>query len=129
MITPRRNPSNFPPSFEDLVKQLFEVKKKVDNRLKILKEDADTIEAYYEPRAEFERWTATQKGKDWKEQQYKHQKGCCALCQKAIELKGSHIDHEKPISKFPKLNLDPSNMRVTCPICNVTKGDKFVDLS
>lgn len=33
-----------------------------------------------------------------------------------------HVDHIKPRSKFPKLQLELSNLQVLCNLCNVGKG-------
>lgn len=116
-------------SFEQLVRQLFEATKQVDIALAELKTIAAEIEAKYEPRIEFSRWRNSQEGKLWKQQQYKIQKGLCAICGQPIEFKGSHIDHKQPLSKYPYLALELKNLRITCPDCNTSKGSKYVDAS
>lgn len=112
-------------SFKKLVRKVFVATKKTDSifaELTILREG---INAKYEPRAEFNRWRDSSDGQLWKALKYKKQKGCCAICKKSIELKGSHIDHIRPISIYPGLALDIQNMQVACPICNASKGNKF----
>lgn len=113
-------------SFGDLASQLIAVKIKVDKQLEGFNKDVETIEAYYAPRAEFDRWKTTDVGKEWKAKQFKSQKGCCAICKINIQLKGSHIDHIKPIAKFPHLNLDTKNLQILCPDCNLRKGDRYI---
>ncbi|KST67613.1 HNH endonuclease [Mastigocoleus testarum] len=114
-------------SFEQLVRQLFEATKQVDIALDELKSAAASIEEKYEPRTEFNRWRKSHEGKLWKQQQYKIQKGLCAICRQPIEFKGSHIDHKQPLSKYPQLALEPKNLRITCPDCNVSKGSKYTN--
>lgn len=51
--------------------------------------------------------------------------GKCKLCGRSpdngIIL---HVDHIKPRSKFPALELDPKNLQVLCEDCNIGKGAK-----
>lgn len=48
--------------------------------------------------------------------------GRCQLCSSAnTEL---HVDHIKPRSKYPKLELDPNNLQVLCRDCNLGKSNK-----
>lgn len=115
-------------SFEQLVRQLFEVTKQVDITLAELKSTAADIKKKYEPRTEFNRWRNSEEGKLWKQQQYKIQKGLCAICRQPIEFKGSHIDHKKPLSKYPHLVLELKNLRITCPECNTSKGSTSMDI-
>jgi 5-methylcytosine-specific restriction endonuclease McrA len=109
------------PSLGDLISQLFKSTKNTDQLLAQAVKEGERIKIFYAPRARFERWRDSIDGKAWKEAQYSRQKGCCAACQCAIELKGSHIDHIKPISKYPELALDIKNFRICCVICNTSK--------
>lgn len=118
------NTSAMASPFKTLVKGLFQISSHIDQQLTVFRQDANDIREYYAPRAEFERWRDSLDGKAWKKQQYYRQNGCCAICKEPILYKGSHIDHIKPISKNPKLNLDQRNMRITCPTCNTSKGSK-----
>lgn len=38
-----------------------------------------------------------------------------------------HVDHIKPRSKFPSLELDVSNLQVLCSNCNIGKSNKHTD--
>lgn len=38
---------------------------------------------------------------------------------------GYHIDHFKPKSKFPNLEIDYNNLVYSCPYCNNSKSDKW----
>ncbi len=112
------------PSFQELVPGLLDSKIKADDQLREMQEDAAKIRAYYSPRRQFNRWKQSDDGVAWKVAQYTHQNGCCAMCNKAIECKGSHIDHIKPLSKFPELATDLKNLRIACADCNTAKGNK-----
>lgn len=116
------------PDFSDLARNLMLLKNKLDQQVKEFEKDAQEIRQYYSPRAKFERWKATEDGKIWKEKQHKRQEGYCAECKIRIEIKGSHIDHIKPISKFPGLAIDVKNLRLLCPDCNTRKGNKYQDV-
>lgn len=106
-----------------IVSRIFENRARLDVHVEHLKREAIEIERYYDPREEFNRWRDSSEGKGWKSEQYRRQKGCCLLCSNSIEVKGAHIDHIKPISKFPELNLTLSNLQVTCAPCNLRKRD------
>ncbi len=110
------------PTFETLVRELLQATKRVDQSLLNLQERAAQVQKKYEPRVEFERWKQTLGGRKWKQQQYGLQKGICQLCQEPISLKGSHIDHIKPLSRYPSLAIAPSNLRILCAECNASKG-------
>ncbi len=126
MSIPPHSPYSFP-DFSDLARSLMLLKNKLDCQIQDFEKDAQEIRQYYSPRAKFDRWKSTEDGKLWKEKQHQRQKGRCAddNCGCIIEIKGSHIDHIQPISKFPDLAVDVKNLRLLCPDCNVRKGNKF----
>ena len=35
-----------------------------------------------------------------------------------------HVDHIKPRSKYPELQLDPNNLQILCEACNLGKSNK-----
>ncbi|MFM2430997.1 MAG: hypothetical protein RLZZ511_2210 [Cyanobacteriota bacterium] len=113
------NQSNFP--LDELIAKLFKATQKTDRLLPHLAKERQRIEAYYSPRRKFERWRDSLQGQNWKEQQYERQNQSCAACQCPIELKGSHIDHIQPLSKYPELAVDIKNLRICCPTCNTSK--------
>lgn len=45
----------------------------------------------------------------------------CSLCE--CTDGPFHVDHIKPRSKFPELELDKSNLQVLCEACNVGKSN------
>lgn len=49
---------------------------------------------------------------------------CMACGAKKTEL---HVDHIKPVSKFPSLALDASNLQVLCRSCNLGKSNFYSD--
>lgn len=111
-------------SFEELVKTLFKTTKRVDTVIAELQVIATKIYTKYEPRTEFIRWRDSKEGQSWKQNKYQNQDRCCAICRISIQLKGSHIDHVKPLSRSPHLALDTQNMQITCPECNTFKTNK-----
>lgn len=54
--------------------------------------------------------------------------GKCAMCG-ASKQTGAvmHVDHKYPRSKYPHLELTPSNLQVLCADCNLGKGSKSWD--
>ncbi len=66
--------------------------------------------------------------REWREIRYKAlvcNNGKCNLCGRSskdnIIL---HVDHIKPISKFPELRLELLNLQVLCEDCNIGKSNK-----
>jgi 5-methylcytosine-specific restriction endonuclease McrA len=62
----------------------------------------------------------------WRSLRYlalKNAGGCCQCCgASASDGVQLHVDHIKPRSLFPKLELDLSNLQVLCADCNIGKG-------
>jgi hypothetical protein len=52
--------------------------------------------------------------------------GCCCLCGRSNRNHGVilHVDHIKPRSRFPALELTLSNLQVLCEDCNMGKGNR-----
>lgn len=50
--------------------------------------------------------------------------GHCSLCGRGPLADGVklHVDHIKPRSRYPELELDPKNLQVLCRDCNMGKG-------
>ena len=61
----------------------------------------------------------------WQELRYqallKHGRKCQCCFATNIEL---HVDHVRPISKYPNLALDFNNLQVLCRACNLGKSNK-----
>ena len=109
-------------SLQDLSEKLFRLHFKISEYLKETEQKIETIKSKYEPRNQFNAWRNSQEGKQWKEEQYQRQNKRCPICQQPIlSLKGSHIDHIKPLSTHPHLALDPKNMRITHGACNILR--------
>lgn len=52
----------------------------------------------------------------------------CAYCEARIEdVSFSHVEHLLPKSKFPELSHSWSNLTMACEVCNVAKGDYFIE--
>lgn len=66
--------------------------------------------------------------KEWREVRYKALVSCGAQCQCCGSTRKDgaklHVDHIKPRSKFPSLQLDISNLQVLCEDCNLGKSNK-----
>lgn len=65
---------------------------------------------------------------EWRELRYKalkRSRGCCELCG-SLPAPGFplHVDHIKPRSKYPALELQLSNLQVLCGDCNLGKSNK-----
>lgn len=54
--------------------------------------------------------------------------GRCAICgvtaKQGYEM---HVDHIKPVSKFPELAMQEENLQVLCQSCNARKGTKLIN--
>lgn len=63
----------------------------------------------------------------WREVRYialRRSRGVCELCGSGPTLgKPLHVDHIKPRSKYPQLELDPDNLQVLCFDCNLGKSN------
>lgn len=104
--------------------KLFKLNLGLDKWLEQSKQTADKIKDKYDPRTQFNLWRQSQDGKEWKQQKYIAQNFRCAKCGCSMLLEGAHIDHIKPISTHPELNLDTRNLRLVHPLCNLTKGSR-----
>lgn len=66
------------------------------------------------------------KTREWRELRYRvlsaYDKKC--MCCNA-EDKALHVDHVKPRSKYPELELDFDNLQVLCEDCNLGKSNKY----
>ena len=65
--------------------------------------------------------------KEWRELRWKvliESDGRCVYCGRSRNKHGVtiHVDHIKPRSKYPFLELEKSNLQVTCEDCNLGKG-------
>ncbi len=51
--------------------------------------------------------------------------GCCTLCGRSKPIHGVtlHVDHIKPRSRYPELELTRSNLQVLCEDCNLGKSN------
>lgn len=66
--------------------------------------------------------------REWRELRYKALVKYGPTCQCCGATRGNgvviHVDHIKPRSKFPKLQLELSNMQILCADCNLGKSNK-----
>ena len=53
----------------------------------------------------------------------KRSRGCCECCGARGGEAILHVDHIKPRSKYPHLELVLSNLQVLCEACNLGKGN------
>lgn len=53
----------------------------------------------------------------------------CMCCNRTAKDHGIviHVDHIKPRSKFPRLELDIQNMQILCEDCNMGKSNVYYD--
>jgi len=63
--------------------------------------------------------------RQWQELRYealkKYERKCMVCFRSNTEL---HVDHIKPISKFPNFALELTNLQILCRDCNLGKGNK-----
>jgi hypothetical protein len=63
---------------------------------------------------------------DIKERLIEETKRKCAYCESKISnVTFEHVEHIKPKSKYTDLIAEWNNLTITCPKCNVNKGDKY----
>lgn len=96
--------------------------RKAMHRERMGKRDRDTIAASTRRGAA----VLFYKSDAWRAVRYEALKRCGAACQccgaKAAKNSPLHVDHIKPRSKFPDLQLEVSNLQVLCEDCNMGKG-------
>lgn len=67
--------------------------------------------------------------REWKELRYRvlEKHGTDCQCCGAGRKTGAvvHVDHIKPRSRYPELQLDFDNLQVLCEACNIGKSNKF----
>jgi len=52
--------------------------------------------------------------------------GKCMYCECFIKaVAPEHIEHYRPKRKYPQLTFDWNNLGLSCPTCNLNKGDTF----
>jgi hypothetical protein len=66
--------------------------------------------------------------REWRDLRYRvlqKSRGCCQLCgNRGSQDKPLHVDHIKPRSLNPELQLAESNLQVLCHDCNLGKSNK-----
>ncbi len=78
---------------------------------------------YVKPSSEFYR------SSQWRKLRYQVLKkfdGCCCLCGRSKREHNIviHVDHIKPRSKYPELELEESNLQLLCEDCNLGKSNR-----
>lgn len=84
------------------------------------------------PRDEWEKQTTKfYNSRAWRELRYKVLRdfgGSCSCCgARASDGVRIHVDHIKPRSKYPELQLDKANLQVLCEDCNFGKSNYYND--
>ncbi|MGM0860681.1 MAG: HNH endonuclease [Bacillota bacterium] len=66
--------------------------------------------------------------KDIKAKLLEETRGKCAYCESKINHAAYlHIEHILPKTKFPELTYKWGNLTISCPKCNLNKGDYYED--
>lgn len=68
--------------------------------------------------------------RDWRELRFKILRKygfCCMACGARPPSVVLHVDHIKPRSKFPHLEMSADNLQVLCAACNQGKSNLFED--
>lgn len=107
---------------ENLAEKLFKLNSSINQWFTDARVLVNQIKARRDPRRQFNLWRTGSEGKHWKRQQYERQERKCALCGEYVHISHAHIDHIKPIAKYPDLALNPDNLQLVHPKCNLRKG-------
>lgn len=107
-----------------------QTKKKFKRKPAVKRTEPSTVA--WLPRDEWERQTVKfYKSQAWKEARYdvlRRDGGSCACCgARASDGVQVHVDHIKPRSRYPELQLDTENMQVLCEDCNFGKSNYYND--
>lgn len=103
------------------VKALLKENQNLRNEIIDLKNDKERFEQKKEYKIECDFYLS----KEWRELRYKaiiiykRMCFCCGATNKQI-----HVDHIKPRSKYPELELDLNNLQLLCVDCNLGKSNK-----
>lgn len=67
--------------------------------------------------------------KEWRALRYivlKESNGCCSVCGRNPIDHGVvlHVDHKKPRSRYPELELQRTNLQLACEDCNLGKSNR-----
>ena len=107
---------------ENLAEKLFKLNSSINHYLTDTKVLVNQIKARQDPRRQFNLWRNSSEGKNWKQRQHEKQDRKCPLCGLYVHIRYAHIDHIKPIAKYPDLALHLDNLQLVHPQCNLTKG-------
>jgi 5-methylcytosine-specific restriction endonuclease McrA len=107
---------------ENLAEKLFKLNASINQWLTDTKAVVSQIKARQDPRRQFDDWRDSDEGKNWKRRKYEEQERKCALCGSYVNIHHAHIDHIKPIIKYPDLALNLHNLQLVHPKCNKKKG-------
>lgn len=95
----------------------------------VLKSNGDTwtqayVSAAVKERPRFEKWRHA----EIKEALRMETRARCAYCEGIVEdVSYAHVEHIRPKSLFPELAHFWLNLTTACGVCNVNKGDYFVE--
>lgn len=95
---------------------------KADRKRANLEKQRSEIMAYWDAKNgrdfyESERWRAV------RYEAMKRSRGLCEACGRGRRETPLHVDHIKPRSRYPELQLDLNNLQVLCRDCNVGKSN------
>jgi len=107
------------------VSNINNLQENYNKKLKPSKSDLKQNKENYKSRQDF------YISREWRSLRYealRNSDGCCQCCGvkagKGIVL---HVDHIKPRSKYPDLELSLDNLQVLCEDCNLGKSNKWDD--
>lgn len=105
-------------------------KKTISNGRNFIKEVVEAkknIPGYSHPLLGQKEYGDFYKSDQWRQVRYfvlRNTGGRCQCCgAKASDGVSLHVDHIKPRSRYPELELSPDNLQVLCDDCNIGKGD------
>lgn len=97
---------------EFLEKRIKELNQSLQNKNKVIIKTNNKIRklSFYDSR-------------EWRELRYKVIKKHGRSCMACGSVERIHVDHIKPRSKYPELELDINNLQILCEDCNLGKSN------
>lgn len=88
----------------------------------------DQADALVDPRRQFNNWSRSVEGQEWRKAEFQRRKGICAYCGQPMRQADAVIHHVKPLATHGDAANTTSNYRLLHPSCNSKIGTKIVEL-
>lgn len=106
------------------------MKMKINNPYVFSKVEIDIIKQNFKTHVDWEKGAFDQIKKNITDHLRQEQNNKCCYCriELGFDIKAVDIEHIVPKSKFEKYTFHPSNLALSCPGCNTSKGKQNVTL-